>query len=218
MCTGLVDLCSCSSIIGLKNSTGFFYSFYVGSKQFRLSHNSDCTESFVWPHRVLTHLSFNQRIWILFNISFFLLFCCFCVIVFFFLQMSQLFRKTVWHIHLQMWKRLNKRHSEKMHLRMAFVVSLEPNTATSALAWNPNRVNASQGFQPAGGTGLNNLTKGIPFPQQQLLLLVLSPFCLKTHSFALVLHTNNWRVGIIQKAYVRHPICSFLTAIFNVRL
>lgn len=84
MCTGLVDLCSCSSIIGLKNSTGFFYSFYVGSKQFRLSHNSDCTESFVWPHRVLTHLSFNQRIWILFNISFFLLFCCFCVIVFFF--------------------------------------------------------------------------------------------------------------------------------------
>lgn len=50
--------------------------------------------------------------------------------------------------------------------------------------------------------------------------LSLSPFffCSRMHSFAFALHTNNWRVGIIQKARVRHPICSFLTAIYNIRL
>lgn len=66
------------------------------------------------------------------------------------------------------------RAPEKMHFKTA-LVWLEPNTDTSSLAWNPERVTASRGFQPAGGIGLNSPTKGIPFPQQQLLHLFLSP-------------------------------------------
>ncbi|KAL6033624.1 hypothetical protein STEG23_018567, partial [Scotinomys teguina] len=41
--------------------------------------------------------------------------------------------------------------------------------------------------------------------------------CSRTRSLALALRTNNWRVGIMQRARVRHPICSFLTAIYNLQ-
>lgn len=75
------------------------------------------------------------------------------------------------------------RASEKMHFKTALVVWLELNTATSSLAWNPERETDSQGFQPAGGIGLNNLTKGIPFPQQQLLHLFFSPCLLENAQF-----------------------------------
>lgn len=61
------------------------------------------------------------------------------------------------------------------------------------------------------------LTQGIPF-LKAVPHLIFPPSSSRAHSLALALRTNNWRVGIMQRARVRHPICSFLTAIYNVKL
>ena len=135
-------------------------------------------------------------------------------------QISQLFRNRVWYIHPQMGSHLSKRHSEKIKClwrrHLLFHWSQRPPShllLETQTGWLAVR-DSNQLVELAWTIWQGSLFLNSSFSSLSIFFFF---FC-RMHSFAFALHTNNWRVGIIQRARVRHPICSFLTAIYNVRL